>query len=93
LHKKSGEQLSIENVERLERKEEEYRNNMNDVQESGIQDVGYGQFDRRSQPSNFLCALRQMLPSWKLAKKGPRNNSAKNVEDEGGLSPTSVVDR
>ncbi len=84
---KNGEQLSIENVERLERKEEEYRNNMNDIHEGGIEDVGYGQFDKRSQPSNFLCALRQMPPPWKPGSK------RKNVEDEEGLSPTSVVDR
>ena len=95
LHKiRNGEQVSRESVERLERKEEEYRTNMFDVQDNGLEEIGYGQFDKRSQISNYLNALRQMPPPWKPgSKKRPITDSVENHGQEEGNHKKSVVDR
>jgi integrator complex subunit 6 len=88
---KHGEQISRENIDRLERKEEEYRNNILDIQDNkGGEESGYGHFDKRSQTSNYLNALRQMPPPWKLgSKKRPRSDS---IEQRNSASK-SATDR
>jgi len=93
---RNGEQLARENADRLERREEEYRKNVHDVQDVGSE-VGYGQYDKRSHTSNYLSALRQMPPPWKVGSKRTINieetneKEAPNTKNE-VYSPKSVVD-
>ncbi len=89
---RSGEQHSRESVERLDLKEEEYRDDTLDS--ANVEEVGYGQFDKRSSVTNFLNALRHMPPPWKPgSKKRKRSGSTDYIDGSLEESPTSVVDR
>lgn len=92
LHKiRNGEQTSIDYVERLERKEDEYRSNMTDQRQ---EEISYGRFDTRSQVSNYLNALRHMPPPWKPGtKKRPRMNVDDNADKGEGNRMKSAMDR
>jgi integrator complex subunit 6 len=61
-----GEQFSKENLERVERREEEYRKQIGgDFHDNGIE-MRYGSYDRRMSLSNYLAALRNMPPPWRI---------------------------
>ncbi len=88
---RNGEQHSREAVDRLERREEEY---CNEVIENGNEEVGYGQFDKRTSINNYLNALRHMPPPWKPGtKKRKRVDSIDDNDYKGVESPTSVLER
>ena len=84
LHKiRSGEQLSRDNVDRLERKEEEHRTKLCDGNDQKQDDIGYGHFDKRLPINNYLNALRHMPPPWKPGTKKRKKSDESDINQSG----------
>jgi len=63
---RNAELFSKESNERLERHEEEFRKHTAEHDHEDGLAIGYGKYDNRTDPSNYLAALRNMPPPWRV---------------------------